>query len=119
MTEASSWEATAVARPGWKIKMKASQINVVLAAVVLVVLLGYEAEVSMAAAAVTCNHSQLDSCAHPILFGTPPSKLCCTKMKQQKPCFCKYVKDPSLKKYIKSPNAKKTAKTCGVPVPKC
>ncbi|KAI8528669.1 hypothetical protein RHMOL_Rhmol12G0165300 [Rhododendron molle] len=100
--------------------MKASQINVVLAAVVLVVLvLGYEAEVSVAAAAVTCNPSQLDSCKQPILFGTPPSKLCCTKMKQQKPCFCKYVKDPSLKKYITNPNAKKTAKKCGVPVPKC
>ncbi|KAF7114843.1 hypothetical protein RHSIM_RhsimUnG0075800 [Rhododendron simsii] len=52
--------------------MRASQI-VVLAAVVLVVVLGYEAEVSMAAAAVTCNPEQLNSCVQRISFGTLPS----------------------------------------------
>ncbi|GMP59627.1 hypothetical protein CsSME_00022843 [Camellia sinensis var. sinensis] len=94
--------------------MKASYIAV--CSVLVLILLAYEAQVSMA---VTCNLTELNSCVGAITSGTPPSKLCCSKIKEQKPCLCQYVKNPNLKKYITSPNARKVATTCGVPIPKC
>ncbi|PSR96539.1 Non-specific lipid-transfer protein [Actinidia chinensis var. chinensis] len=94
--------------------MKPSYIAVF--AMVLVLVLGYEAEVSLA---VTCSPTELSPCVGAVTSGTRPSKLCCTRVKEQKPCLCQYIKDPSLKKLVTSPNAKKVASTCGVPIPKC
>ncbi|KAE9467085.1 hypothetical protein C3L33_01004, partial [Rhododendron williamsianum] len=94
-------------------KMKASYIVAVFS--VLVLFLGYEAQVTMA---VACNPSALSSCAGAITSSTPPSKLCCSKLQEQKTCLCQYTKNPKLKKFLASPNAKKVATTCGVAV-KC
>ncbi|KAK2974696.1 hypothetical protein RJ640_021911 [Escallonia rubra] len=71
--------------------------------VVFVLLLG-GAHVSMA---VTCSALQLSPCASAIMSATTPSPTCCSKIKEQRPCLCKYLKDPNLKKFISSPNAKK------------
>ncbi|KAK6925336.1 Bifunctional inhibitor/plant lipid transfer protein/seed storage helical domain [Dillenia turbinata] len=81
-----------------------------------VLLLLAQAEVSQA---VTCSVSELQPCVGAITYSTPPSNDCCTKLKQQKPCFCQYLKDPNLKKFVNNPNAKKVASTCGVSYPKC
>ncbi|XP_073004259.1 non-specific lipid-transfer protein 2-like [Typha latifolia] len=70
-------------------------------------------------AAVTCNPMQLTPCADAILKSAPPSSACCSKLKDQKPCFCQYQKNPSLRGYINSKNGKKVAGACGVPIPKC
>ncbi|PSR84709.1 Non-specific lipid-transfer protein [Actinidia chinensis var. chinensis] len=94
--------------------MKASHIAVF--AIVLVLVLFYEAEVSVA---VTCSPTELSSCASAISSGTPPSSVCCAKLKEQKPCLCQYIKNPNLKQYVNSPNAKKVLSTCGVTIPKC
>ncbi|KAL7160883.1 hypothetical protein ACSBR2_041512 [Camellia fascicularis] len=94
--------------------MKASYIAV--CSVLVLILLACEAQVSMA---VTCNPTELSPCVGAITSNTPPSKLCCSKIKEQKPCLCQYVKNPNLKKFVTSPNAKKVATTCGVPIPKC
>ncbi|XP_042498831.1 non-specific lipid-transfer protein 2-like [Macadamia integrifolia] len=83
---------------------------------VMLVLLLAEAQVSMA---VTCKPTELASCASAIMSATPPSKLCCSKIKEQKPCLCNYLKDPNLKKFVSSPNARKVANTCGTPFPSC
>ncbi|CAI0547813.1 unnamed protein product [Linum tenue] len=71
------------------------------------------------AAAVTCSPLQLSSCVSAIRSSTPPSKLCCTKIKEQRPCLCQYMKNPALKPYVNTPNARKVASTCGTPFPKC
>ncbi|KAM0049893.1 putative bifunctional inhibitor/plant lipid transfer protein/seed storage helical [Helianthus debilis subsp. tardiflorus] len=84
------------------------------AAILVMILAG-----SQAAMAVTCQVTQLAPCAAAISSSSPPSQQCCTKLKEQRPCLCQYMKNPSLKAYVSSPNAKKVSKTCGVPVPKC
>ncbi|CAL5372647.1 unnamed protein product [Camellia sinensis] len=37
---------------------------------------------------MTCNPTELSSCVGAITSNTPPSKLCCSKIKEQKPCLC-------------------------------
>ncbi|KAK1258913.1 hypothetical protein QJS04_geneDACA018726 [Acorus gramineus] len=68
---------------------------------------------------VTCNPTELSSCLGPILYGNAPSSTCCQKLKEQQPCFCQYMKNPTYKGIITSANANKTATTCGVPGPSC
>ncbi|XP_034712005.1 non-specific lipid-transfer protein 2-like [Vitis riparia] len=92
--------------------MKVSYITV---CAVLVLLLA-EAHITVA---VTCSPTELSSCVGAITSSTPPSKLCCSKIKEQKPCLCQYLKNPNLKKFVNSPNARKVASTCGTPIPKC
>ncbi|KAJ9187265.1 hypothetical protein P3X46_002742 [Hevea brasiliensis] len=82
----------------------------------LMVLLLAEAQVTLA---VTCIPTELSSCVSAITSSSPPSKQCCDKIKQQKPCLCQYLKNPNLKKFINTPNARKVASTCGTPFPKC
>ncbi|CDO98408.1 unnamed protein product [Coffea canephora] len=94
--------------------MKASPFNTIGA--VLMLLLLVEANVSEA---VTCNPNELNPCAGAIGSSSPPSSQCCSKIKEQKPCLCQYVKNPTFKQFVASPSAQKVAKTCGVPIPKC
>ncbi|MCL7033179.1 hypothetical protein MKW94_029769 [Papaver nudicaule] len=72
--------------------------------------------VSMAA---NCQATELSPCLSAITSSAPPTPLCCTKLKQQEPCLCQYVKNPSLGQYVNSPNARKMAQTCHVAIPKC
>ncbi|KAG5614377.1 hypothetical protein H5410_014201 [Solanum commersonii] len=58
-------------------------------------------------------------CSPAIIWGQPPSEVCCAKLKEQVPCLCGYFNDPTLKPYVGSPNAQKVFQTCGVPIPKC
>nr|AOC88974.1 type 2 nonspecific lipid transfer protein LTP201 [Elaeis guineensis] len=71
------------------------------------------------AVSVTCNPMELSPCAKAILSAAPPTAACCAKLKEQRPCFCQYKKNPKLQGYINSKNSKKVAGTCGVPMPKC
>ncbi|KAG4128955.1 hypothetical protein CXB51_022107 [Gossypium anomalum] len=93
--------------------MKASYIAL---CAVMVILLAEAVEVSTA---VTCSPTQLSSCVSAITSSSPPSQLCCSKIKEQKPCLCQYLKNPNLKKFINTGNARKVASTCGTPFPKC
>ncbi|XP_038994379.1 non-specific lipid-transfer protein 2-like [Hibiscus syriacus] len=95
--------------------MKTSYTAVFAAAAVVVLLLLTEAELSTA---VTCNPTQLSPCVGAIT-SAPPSKACCSKIKEQKPCLCQYLRNPNLKKFVNTPNARKVASTCGTPFPKC
>ncbi|KVI08866.1 Bifunctional inhibitor/plant lipid transfer protein/seed storage helical domain-containing protein [Cynara cardunculus var. scolymus] len=69
--------------------------------------------------AATCDPTQLVSCLDPIVKGTTPSSKCCSKLKEQKACLCRYIKDPNFGKYVNSPGAKKVTAICRVPYPKC
>lgn len=96
-----------------RMMMKSAMCALVLVALVVV-------EVGpMAEAAVTCNPTQLTPCLPAINSGSAPSSACCQKLKEQKPCFCGYLKNPSLKQYVNSPNARKTVASCGIPFPTC
>lgn len=69
------------------------------------------------ASAVVCLLTELRPCL-PALMGPPkPSPECCTKLNEQKPCFCGYLKDPALKKFWSNPNAKLVAGACRIPFP--
>ncbi|KAH7516470.1 non-specific lipid-transfer protein 2 [Ziziphus jujuba] len=97
--------------------MKMSNVAVAVMCAMLVVFLCGNHQVSMAA--VTCNPLALSACASAITTSSPPSAQCCSKLKEQRPCLCQYVKDPNLQKVINSPNAKKVANICGSPFPTC
>ncbi|OAY31366.1 non-specific lipid-transfer protein 2-like [Manihot esculenta] len=92
------------------------KISYVACLVVVAVLLGEIVEVSQAA---TCNPLELSACASAITSSSPPSAICCSKLKKQRPCLCQYVKNPNLQKLVNSPNARKVATTCGSPFPNC
>ncbi|KAJ8641834.1 hypothetical protein MRB53_018528 [Persea americana] len=70
-----------------------------------------------ASVVVTCKLTELASCATAILAAMPPTRLYCTKLKEQKPCLCKYLKDPTLQKYINTGTAKKVSRACNTPFP--
>ncbi|KAL4578858.1 hypothetical protein LXL04_014989 [Taraxacum kok-saghyz] len=84
--------------------------------IALLVMVLAQSEVGVA---VTCNPTQLAPCAAAISSSASPSRLCCTKIKQQRPCLCTYIRNPSLRNYVTSPNAKKVARICKVSVPRC
>ncbi|KAL0296699.1 UNVERIFIED_CONTAM: Non-specific lipid-transfer protein 2 [Sesamum calycinum] len=87
-----------------------------LAICVALLMLLSEVEVTRA---VTCNPIQLSPCAAAITSTTSPSAACCAKIKEQRPCLCQYMKNPTLQKFINSPGAKKVASSCGTPFPRC
>ncbi|KAL4317245.1 hypothetical protein HN51_071239 [Arachis hypogaea] len=65
-----------------------------------------------------CSVSELgSSCGLAYAFGTTPTPECCSKLKQQQPCFCYYLKDPSLAQYVNSTNARNIAASCNVTYP--
>ncbi|KAL9255424.1 Non-specific lipid-transfer protein 2-like protein [Drosera capensis] len=84
-----------------------------VAAAAVVVLLQQAAVTS---AEEKCDPMQLSPCATPILQSSPPSLECCNKLKEQRPCLCRYMKDPSLKPYVNSPGARKVTDCCGVAI---
>ncbi|CAI9752981.1 unnamed protein product [Fraxinus pennsylvanica] len=69
---------------------KAASIALCLAVVVLLLGELHETE------AVNCSPLELSSCAEAIMMSLPPSGACCSKLKEQEPCLCGYIKDPSL-----------------------
>ncbi|XP_030461152.2 non-specific lipid-transfer protein 2-like [Syzygium oleosum] len=90
-----------------------------LAAVLVAVLVLLSADRVHVAEAVTCAATELSSCLSAITSSAAPSALCCSKLREQRPCLCGYIKDPNLQQYVTSPNAKRVARTCGVTYPTC
>ncbi|KAK4838187.1 hypothetical protein QYF36_011741 [Acer negundo] len=97
---------------------KGSSVAVLSMVVVVVMVVVLSSEVRVAKA-VTCNPTELSSCAAAITSSAPPSSTCCSKVREQRPCLCGYLKDPNLKQYVNSPNARKVVTTCGVSYPQC
>ncbi|KAK1440619.1 hypothetical protein QVD17_06448 [Tagetes erecta] len=69
--------------------------------------------------AATCNYMELVSCADAISSSNPPSGACCSKIKEQRPCFCQYLQDPKLRQYVSLATAQRIASQCGVTLPQC
>uniref|UniRef100_A0A2P2KVB0 Non-specific lipid-transfer protein 2 n=1 Tax=Rhizophora mucronata TaxID=61149 RepID=A0A2P2KVB0_RHIMU len=94
-------------------KMKVSGFAVYMMLVMVLI----EARVSQAA---TCNPSLLmRPCLEAFSSPTPPSSLCCSRLNEQKPCYCGYLKDPNFSGYVSSPGGKRVVAACKVPLPKC
>jgi hypothetical protein len=60
-----------------------------------------------------CDPVALRPCT-PVIWGQAPSAACCAKLREQKPCLCKY-----LSKYINSPEAMKVVAACGLKGLRC
>ncbi|KAK9074717.1 hypothetical protein SSX86_003035 [Deinandra increscens subsp. villosa] len=69
--------------------------------------------------AASCNYMDLVVCAGAVTSPQPPSTDCCAKVKEQKPCFCEYLRDPTLRQYVTPQDAKRVARQCRVALPKC
>ncbi|XP_027079037.1 non-specific lipid-transfer protein 2-like [Coffea arabica] len=95
--------------------MKLSQMRLCSVLLLVVVIVG-EVEVSRA---VTCTPTELSPCVAAIIGQQPPSAACCSKLREQRPCLCGYLRDPNLRQYVNSPNARRVASSCGVPTPRC
>ncbi|KAL0723023.1 hypothetical protein Bca4012_037622 [Brassica carinata] len=51
---------------------------------------------------VTCSVTELSPCLAAFMSSSPPSASCCAKLREQKPCLCGYMRNPSLRQYIMS-----------------
>ncbi|XP_027188571.1 non-specific lipid-transfer protein 2 [Cicer arietinum] len=87
--------------------------------VCMIVMLVVMVDVVSIAEAVNCNPLALSPCLGAITSNSPPSANCCSKLKEQTPCLCGYLKNPNLRQYVNSPGSKQVASTCGVTIPKC
>ncbi|KAI5442246.1 hypothetical protein KIW84_011347 [Lathyrus oleraceus] len=92
---------------------KHSMCRAFVVAVVVVLLGAHMGE------ALTCSPVELSTCLGSITRSSPPSTVCCQKAREQRPCLCGYLKNPSLKRYVYTPGAKRVAKSCGIPFPPC
>ncbi|KAF8026841.1 hypothetical protein BT93_F3357 [Corymbia citriodora subsp. variegata] len=90
-----------------------------LVAALIAVLVFLSADRARVAEAVTCSATELSPCLSAITSSSAPSALCCSKLREQRPCLCGYIKNPSLQQYVTSPNAKRVARSCGVAYPTC
>ncbi|CAK8542646.1 unnamed protein product [Lathyrus sativus] len=93
--------------------MKMKAMSAMILALVLMV------ELVSIAEAANCNPVQLSPCLPAIMSNTKPSLGCCTRLNDQKPCLCQYVRNPNLKEYVNSPGARNVANSCGVTIPNC
>uniref|UniRef100_A0A2C9WI91 Bifunctional inhibitor/plant lipid transfer protein/seed storage helical domain-containing protein n=1 Tax=Manihot esculenta TaxID=3983 RepID=A0A2C9WI91_MANES len=66
---------------------------------------------------VDAYDSELSSCLPAVTSSTPPSSTCCSKLREQKPCLCEYMKNPNLKQYINLPGARRVSSACGLAFP--
>ncbi|KAL3614268.1 hypothetical protein CASFOL_042342 [Castilleja foliolosa] len=97
-------------------KMKRCAIKVIAAWCLVVVLV---AEVHHMVAAVDCDVADLAPACSGVIAGAPPSPECCGKLKEKLPCYCDYLKDPTLGPYIGSPIFKQVVTTCHITLPTC
>ncbi|KAK7271636.1 hypothetical protein RJT34_27700 [Clitoria ternatea] len=95
------------------VKMMKKVYGCVIIAIVMMILMSEKGE------AVTCSPVQLSPCLGAITSSSPPSSTCCQKVREQRPCLCGYLKNPSLKQYVNSPGSRRVANACGVPFPTC
>ncbi|KAK8518900.1 hypothetical protein V6N13_017835 [Hibiscus sabdariffa] len=71
------------------------------------------------AEAVICNPTELRPCTPALTTPADPTPICCSKLHEQQPCLCEYMRNPGLKPYVDSPNARRVASFCKIPWPQC
>ena len=64
-----------------------------------------------------CDPLALRPCVPAFILAAAPSDECCAKLREQKPCLCRYSKNPELRRYIiSSRDGKRIAHACRVRV---
>ncbi|MQL91847.1 hypothetical protein Taro_024463 [Colocasia esculenta] len=71
------------------------------------------------AESVTCSPYELLPCVGAIMYSVLPSDQCCSTLREQQPCLCQYIRDPTLGSYVNSPNSHRVADACRLPFPRC
>lgn len=66
---------------------------------------------------MACDLAKLQICKSAVITESPPSRECCEKLKEQRPCLCKYLLSPSISQYIGA--AKRVIAACGITLPNC
>ncbi|KAF8676257.1 hypothetical protein HU200_047129 [Digitaria exilis] len=61
-----------------------------------------------------CDPLALRPCAPVVIYGARPSGECCSKLREQMPCLCRYRKNPDLGRYINSREGRRIASRCRV-----
>ncbi|KAJ1418056.1 Non-specific lipid-transfer protein type 2 [Sesbania bispinosa] len=87
-------------------------VNAVLLAVVALMIL---VEAIPMAEAVTCSPEELSPCLGTVSSFAPPSRTCCQKVREQRPCLCGYLQSPILRHYITAPGIRWVLSSCGFP----
>ncbi|OIW21455.1 hypothetical protein TanjilG_03822 [Lupinus angustifolius] len=100
-------------------KKKVSASGVSVCAIMVVVVTLVMMSVSHVVDAANCSPWELKPCMWAITTSTPPSTTCCQNLKDQRPCFCGYLRDPRMKDYVDPARASEVATSCGVPIPVC
>ncbi|KAK7295763.1 hypothetical protein RJT34_18675 [Clitoria ternatea] len=102
-----------------KIKVQETMMKKVCMCAMVVVALLLLVELGPMAEAVTCSPLQLSPCLPAMSSSSAPPPLCCQRLKDQKPCLCGYIKNPTYGQYVNSPGAKRVVSECGVTIPSC
>lgn len=67
-----------------------------------------------------CDPMELMPCREAVFTGGPPSRKCCKKLEEQKPCLCGYIRDPPIIiTYVSIQKALKVFDPCKVHIPTC
>ena len=88
-------------------------------AVGIVVALALAMVVAMSVGGVSanCNIALLAVCKTAVIGGLKPTVTCCSILRAQEACLCKYQKDPKYGMYINP--ARKMITSCGMAIPNC
>ena len=89
------------------------------AVALLVALLLVAAAGAGGAATQQCDASGLAVCAPAIIGGAAPTAACCSGLRAQQGCFCRYARNPAYSRYINSPAARGALTACGIAIPRC
>lgn len=71
------------------------------------------------AEAVKCDPKELRPCLLAFTMSVEPSSTCCNKVKEHRPCYCGYKKNPKIQPYLKYDATKNIISSCGVSIPAC
>ncbi|KAI3519312.1 hypothetical protein L1887_08341 [Cichorium endivia] len=60
----------------------------------------------------SCSDMELMPCGVAISSSQAPTSDCCTKVTQQSPCFCGYIRDPSYRQFISLATTERVVRQC-------
>lgn len=66
-----------------------------------------------------CDITELRPCLPAVTSPAQPTEICCSKLKSQTQCFCKYLKDPAFSHFATPEVTQKLTTACGIKIPKC
>ncbi|KAM3371358.1 hypothetical protein ACQJBY_018647 [Aegilops geniculata] len=84
------------------------------AAVIMCAVFVVVVPLSAVAAELECRPQLLLACDPAIRDGKAPTPLCCSNLRAEEMCICKYRQDPTYRRYIPGPYFPETTTSCGI-----